>query len=377
MKLAEIGEYITQLNSNSGGAYFSIGEQEHVVALRPLKFLQVSKELVVDKLDIKFVENELTSKLRVIPRVLFTSSDVYFYSKGLIIVNGMACGRTLRNIKFSKGYIDNIKLKEENIVVERIEGCPPLLLGPLETFNYSHWIFEGIPKINQYKSVYNSLPQNIVMFGNLKRFHFETIDFFSPGAIIKAVQEPSIFPQKVAYTTSLAKSVNEIDPSVFEFYGKILLTKYRYNKSSKRRIYISRNKAKHRRILNEDSLIDKLKCLSFEVVTLEELSFSEQVDLFWNASVVVSAHGAGLANLVFARNCGLLLEIFSSGFRDKSAYAHVCRHLGIKYLAASGTPVQQAVRDKSDPEGWEGHKSFDAPVEKISLVLTSLLGNQK
>ncbi|MFM6204990.1 glycosyltransferase family 61 protein, partial [Planktothrix sp.] len=68
-----------------------------------------------------------------------------------------------------------------------------------------------------------------------------------------------------------------------------------------RRIYLSREKASYRNVINPDKLFQCLKSLHFESVVLETLSFSEQVELMATASVVVAPHGAGLSNIVFCQ----------------------------------------------------------------------------
>ena len=50
--------------------------------------------------------------------------------------------------------------------------------------------------------------------------------------------------------------------------------------------------------------------LGFEIIYAEELKFSEQVDLFSEASFVVAPHGAGLTNICFMEKGTRLVEIF-------------------------------------------------------------------
>ena len=55
-----------------------------------------------------------------------------------------------------------------------------------------------------------------------------------------------------------------------------------------------------------------------KILKLENFDFKEQVYIFKNASVIISAHGAGLANLCFSsKNCKVI-EIKPS----KPGYAH-------------------------------------------------------
>jgi tetratricopeptide (TPR) repeat protein/capsular polysaccharide biosynthesis protein len=77
------------------------------------------------------------------------------------------------------------------------------------------------------------------------------------------------------------------------------------------RIYISRAKAKYRKIFNESAVIDILAKYGFISVALESMSFLEQVALFANAKAIVAPHGSGLTNLIFCNSDTKVVEIFS------------------------------------------------------------------
>lgn len=67
------------------------------------------------------------------------------------------------------------------------------------------------------------------------------------------------------------------------------------------RIFISRNKAFTRKILNQDEVDTVLEKYDFKTVFLEDFRFAEQVAIFKNANAVIGVHGAGLTNILF---CG-------------------------------------------------------------------------
>jgi tetratricopeptide (TPR) repeat protein/capsular polysaccharide biosynthesis protein len=77
------------------------------------------------------------------------------------------------------------------------------------------------------------------------------------------------------------------------------------------RIYISRAKAKYRKIFNESAVINILAKYGFISVALESMSFLEQVALFANAKAIVAPHGSGLTNLIFCDSGAKVVEIFS------------------------------------------------------------------
>lgn len=81
-----------------------------------------------------------------------------------------------------------------------------------------------------------------------------------------------------------------------------------YNK----RIYISRQDAAKRQLINENEIVQYLAQFGFESYTLGQLSIEEQIKLFHSAEIVVGPHGAGFANLLFAGPQTRVIELFGT-----------------------------------------------------------------
>lgn len=79
------------------------------------------------------------------------------------------------------------------------------------------------------------------------------------------------------------------------------------------RVYISRSRSS-RSLVGEVKVEQLLAANSFTVVHLEELSFTEQVQLLANAQIVVAPHGAGLSNIAFMDSGTRVLEIASPDY---------------------------------------------------------------
>src|SRR5262249_5850211 len=78
-----------------------------------------------------------------------------------------------------------------------------------------------------------------------------------------------------------------------------------------RRGFISRRDSVRRPIANEEEIARALEAWGFETVVLRNLDIDDQVRLFASAGVVVAAHGAGLANLVFS-TAPTVIELFAA-----------------------------------------------------------------
>ncbi len=80
------------------------------------------------------------------------------------------------------------------------------------------------------------------------------------------------------------------------------------------RLYFSRSRAGRRRVSNEEELWAELAPRGFSRVWLEDLTWSEQIAACRRARVVVAAHGAGLANLVFCPPGTRVVELVNRAY---------------------------------------------------------------
>ena len=107
------------------------------------------------------------------------------------------------------------------------------------------------------------------------------------------------------------------------------------SEASPRFLYIRRGRARARGTANESELIRFLQRYGFVAVTLDGLSVSEQAKLFTNAAAIVGTHGAALTNLLFARPCTKVIEIFPPGIHETS-YFTASTHSGLEYYYMVG-----------------------------------------
>ncbi|WP_310621073.1 glycosyltransferase family 61 protein [Flexibacterium corallicola] len=128
-----------------------------------------------------------------------------------------------------------------------------------------------------------------------------------------------------------------------------------------RKIYVCRQDAKIRQVLNEQKLIDLLGSYGFEVVTPGNLSHKEQVKVFSEAKIVVGVHGAGLTNLMFTQPEGHVIEIFPADY-IQGAYTWMSTLKEHQY-----TPI---VGSKS-----LGHQNFSLTEENLSELESILSGH--
>jgi capsular polysaccharide biosynthesis protein len=74
-------------------------------------------------------------------------------------------------------------------------------------------------------------------------------------------------------------------------------------------VYVSRSKARGRRVINEEELARRLEKFDVKVIHAEDLTFRQQVELMQHTSLLISIHGAGLANMMFMPLGSKVLEL--------------------------------------------------------------------
>lgn len=101
------------------------------------------------------------------------------------------------------------------------------------------------------------------------------------------------------------------------------------------RLYVSRQGADSRRLVNLDAIAPVLDEYGFKRFRPEDHSVAEQVRTFADADVVLGIHGAGLTNLLFAEDA-TLIELFGE-YVNPVFYA-LAAQTGMDYACASFEP---------------------------------------
>ncbi|MCT7955216.1 glycosyltransferase family 61 protein [Laspinema palackyanum] len=157
--------------------------------------------------------------------------------------------------------------------------------------------------------------------------------------IITAADYPHLQAKRLLVPSFVRHQTCNIGNWVFDFLRQELVPQSILDSDDSqktRRLYISRNKASSRRLLNEEVIFDRLQPKGFEKVFLEDYSLSEQIELFATANCVVAPHGAGLTNLIFCPKNTKVLEIYSPNYVSVS-YWNISNQVGLDYYYLFGS----------------------------------------
>ncbi len=96
---------------------------------------------------------------------------------------------------------------------------------------------------------------------------------------------------------------------------------------------VSRAKAKQRNLLQEEKIIQFFPDLPVKIVYTEEMSFVQQVQMFKQAKLFITAHGAALTNVVYCNSSTVVVEFYpeNRSIRDAIVFYQIARSLEINY----------------------------------------------
>ena len=188
-----------------------------------------------------------------------------------------------------------------------------LVLSNSHNHFYGHFLFESLGRLALVENKINSYPTIYVANNTPYQKRYLSMLELDKKQIIPADQAmPSgITAERLVMPCYSRMYHHLIDPQITSFLRKKLLPYADRALSQGERIFISRRKARYRRILNEQELLPVLEEYSFSVICLEDYSVDEQISILKFAEIVVSPHGTGLTNLLYCDPGTKILEIFA------------------------------------------------------------------
>ena len=197
-----------------------------------------------------------------------------------------------------------------------INGTVAILAG-LSNSVYFHWMLDVLPRIELLKkSSINWHEIDYFIVDNRLSFQKETLEKLQiPQNKQININEFHHLQAQDLIVPSFPGCAAWMAPWTCDFLKQHFLHPDAVaNSPNIKRIYITRNAAKSRRILNEDELLRVLQPWGFHSIELESMSVIEQAALFSQAEIIIAPHGSGLTNLIFCQPNTKVIELFSPNY---------------------------------------------------------------
>jgi hypothetical protein len=198
--------------------------------------------------------------------------------------------------------------------------------------NYAHWFTAHMPKLLLLRE--RGLAARIVMPARRPRFIDDSLVHFGfdPG------QFRTFDPNRVIKARSL--TVMQTDRFRPDLLRRVRSESPMLTDSDKphRRVFISRQAAARRRLVNEAEIWPLLEQRGFERVHMEALSFAEQVRLMQETAILCAPHGAGLTNMMFCAAGTHIIEMADLSFPNPN-FCAVAAAMDLPYWLVSSEGI--------------------------------------
>lgn len=233
---------------------------------------------------------------------------------------------TLKNV--SKFFVANYAIKKKQRFDEEV-----VLFVDNWSGAYFHWLTDALPRLYAVRETLPSL--NILLpeecasqeytLPSLMPFKLKAIRYLNKNSVLlcRKLLVPTHTAPSGNYNPNIVKGLRDLFRGHFRGQEELTFGD---------KIYISRKKAKVRRIVNEAEVDETLRAYGFESVCFEDFSFAQQVSIASNARCVVSNHGAGLTNILFMPAGCSVLELRKSGDSHNNCYFALASSLDQRYF---------------------------------------------
>ncbi|MEM6610970.1 MAG: glycosyltransferase family 61 protein, partial [Cyanobacteria bacterium P01_C01_bin.72] len=228
--------------------------------------------------------------------------------------------------------------EQENIPpIAKISGKVVLLSG-LAGHVYYHWMFDILPRLELLRLSGIKLKEIdwFVVNSSSKSFQQESLDLLGiPLSKIIESDLQSYIQADELIVPSFPGYLDWVPEGTISFLRHTFLPQINLTQTNNSKIYVSRAKAKNRKLVNESEVNQLLTAAGFVTVFLEEMSLLEQVAMFANAKVIVAPHGSGLTNLVFCSPGTKVVELFSPNY-VRTDYWVISQQLSLEHYYIVG-----------------------------------------
>ena len=194
---------------------------------------------------------------------------------------------------------------------ERIKGKSLVLCEKGCHNGYYHWLAELIPKFLVLEKYGLSISDfdYVLVNGPSMKFKEDTLRYLKiPKEKVRYTEAEQLY--KFDFMVGVSGVVYHKEGIDFlrkTYLGEGVLKKFR-------KIYLTRSKANHRKIIGEDKLSEILISDGFETIDFADYSVNEQAQFMASAKVIIAPHGAGFSNLIFASQGTKVFEILEDNF---------------------------------------------------------------
>ena len=318
-----------------------------------------------DTLSKEFAQ-QYVQELIIEPPKIFRLANVYATWHGMVFKNLRIFIPSLQSPSMAAGFQEPILLKQWLGSPREINGHTRVAIihsqfGPE---NYFHWMVDSLQRLILLKQYYPEIP--IMVLDPMTEFVAKTIEVLEITNIVRVSKnevlqiKELIIPQHVA-------PLGHANPLLVRLVRDEIMKLGERSILPHRKIFVSRDKQKSRRINNQKEINHVLNKHGYETVYFEGMSIQQQIQTIQEAAVLVSVHGANFVNIIFMNSGATVIELTSEALHSP-IYWRLSSIFALNYYVL---PCVSTVKEEISY-----HSDADINVDKFKLEeLLNLVNN--
>lgn len=207
--------------------------------------------------------------------------------------------------------------------VKRLANGSALIVAPEEveyhhdntTFigynaNYYHWLIEELPRLSLVIQAGMLEDRSVLVDQDAREWQLELLRRFGiANDRMRRVDFRRFVKVRNVVVPSRLSTNGVAHPEAVAFVRETLLRGHPGSCRPGKRLYVTRDTAPGRSMLNADEISSQFQRAGFISVNPSYMSIDQQIDIFSDAEVIAGPAGAGLANAVFAPSNARLIQL--------------------------------------------------------------------
>lgn len=197
---------------------------------------------------------------------------------------------------------------------------------------FGHWFFDILPRIHLLEE--SGIAIDKYALPELTyAFQFESLKLLGiPMNKVIQVDTPDFhLKAKKLVVTAVPLLIGKCPPWASQYMADRLKNKRKIRKrKGYERIYVTREDAEARHVVNEDEVLRYLQTKGFKKIVLTPMTTEEKIEVFASARVIVAPFGSGSINVAFCEPGASLIELAPVSFVD-NYFWKLCCHAGLDY----------------------------------------------
>ena len=289
-------------------------------------------------------KNFIHAKETIDASYLIEIKNAYISPFGVVFKNGLVVKESVYSMfkpnSFLLSFYKKILL---NRVIKISGNC--IVMHHSYYQNYYHFMLEILPRLFVLRDKAPTLKliinKNIPLFVKeyIELFNFKEIVFINDDEIAKA--------DNLIFSTYLSRGL-AYNETVISEMSDWLCEKLLDNdiNNTPEKIFISRDNANYRKTVNEDEVFTFLQKKGFVKFNLDKPSIKAQANFFRNAKYIIGSHGAGFSNMIYSKNCSLVVDIIHEQHPQDCFYNLAnCLNIDYAYFQCKGTGAKTYVNN--------------------------------